>query len=152
MLDALTEYFKASGVYSALMAALDIAEVVSEKTRDTSTDVGGFYEDFTRDWTLLVNGTGPLGTMGLKNSNAILHLVSAGPSSSPKQPPSTLGDVNSHRADLFTALSVLHKALFQWKIVGSSGLLIKKLGQFLVGFDNSVMGALNIGYWRVLAA
>lgn len=75
VLNALTEYFKASGIYSALQAALDLARVISDKTRDNDTPVGGFYEDFTKDWTLLVTGSGPLGDHGLKNSNNILHLV-----------------------------------------------------------------------------
>lgn len=72
---ALTEYYHASGDPSALQSAEELIVILLEKAKDTVTGLGGFLEDFTKDWVLISTGSGPLGQHGLKSANSIMHMV-----------------------------------------------------------------------------
>ncbi|GMH40173.1 hypothetical protein BSKO_08077 [Bryopsis sp. KO-2023] len=70
-------YFKASGDSKAKNLALDLFRVLVNKAQDTETGMGGWFEHFTADWTVLRNGNenDPVAPHGLKTANAILHIL-----------------------------------------------------------------------------
>ncbi|GMH45195.1 hypothetical protein BSKO_13152 [Bryopsis sp. KO-2023] len=74
---AFVEYYKASKDGGALQAALDIPGLISENAVDNVNAIGGFFEDFNKDWSLVTEpqGSGSLGTRGFKTDNGIIGLV-----------------------------------------------------------------------------
>jgi len=72
----LSEFFRATGDRAALDRAIALYHLVEEHCRDRVH--GGYYEEFTRDWTLQTNlHRSVMGNQALKSQNTHLHLLEA---------------------------------------------------------------------------
>ena len=72
----LSEFFRATGDHAALDRAVALYHLVEEHCRDRVHD--GYYEEFTRDWTLQSNlRRSVMGSEALKSQNTHLHLLEA---------------------------------------------------------------------------
>lgn len=73
VLFSLSTYYRATSEERARVAALDLLDVLLKNAQENSSSIGGFYENFARDWTLLSEGYGPVSRLDTKTSNVILH-------------------------------------------------------------------------------
>lgn len=77
VLYGLSTYWRATGDDRAKVAALELLNILLEKASEDTSSIGGFYENFARDWTLLSEGAGPVSRQDTKTSNFILHWMEA---------------------------------------------------------------------------
>lgn len=75
VLAALSKYYTVTNEYRARLAAFALLDTIKQKARDTTN--GGWYEHFTRDWVLLSEGSGPIGTQGRKTIGTTLTFVTS---------------------------------------------------------------------------
>ncbi|GMH40058.1 hypothetical protein BSKO_07962 [Bryopsis sp. KO-2023] len=75
VLYAFTTYFKASGDPKGKELAMELFQTLVDKAQDTTTGLGGWFEQFTADWTVLSQGDTPLSQPGSKTHGATIHFM-----------------------------------------------------------------------------